>query len=196
MKIQSIAAAAAALAFAICGCDTKSASRHDGYTDGTAGKNAHDGHAHSAAGQDAHAAESDTHEGHNHEQHAHELPARGPNGGVLLPLGDHLATLELVLDPAAGRLSAYVLDCGASEAIRCKQPSIRVRIEAAAGAATVLELAAVANALTGETVGDTSHFAVEHAVLRGAAQVKGQVEQIDIRGQQVVNVRFSCDAGR
>lgn len=193
MKTQSMAAVAAALAFTICGCDSKPASSHDGHTHDAAEKGTHDGHAHAAEG-DSHAAAA-AHDEHEHSQHTHDLPARGPNGGALIPLGDHLATLELVLDPAAGRLSAYVLDCGASEAIRCRQPSIRVRIDAADGVTTPLDLAAVANALTGETVGDTSQFAAEHAVLRGAARIQGQLEQIDIRGQQIVNLRFECGAG-
>lgn len=101
---------------------------------------------------------------HTHAHHA-------PHGGTLLPLGDHLYNLEFVHDPAAGTLTAWVLDAHAENFLRSPLAAINVVIDRN-GTPTPLTLAAVANTATGETVGDTSEFSAQADWLKSAAPLR------------------------
>lgn len=133
-------------------------------------------------------------------------PARGekhiaPRGGTLLELGDEFAQLEFILDLQQGNLTLYIMDGEAENPVRIRQPVIDLQVDEAsyAGvrkAAFTLHLKAVANVLTGETVGDTSEFAVFSAdPLRGATSLKGRIKQIMIRSRPFKNLSFSVPAG-
>lgn len=132
------------------------------------------------------------------EEHAHVHHA--PHGGTLVELGDHFAHLEFVLNPQENQLTAYVLDGEAESAIRIEQPSISLRIEsfvadsadAPARELTSLTLVAVANELTGETVGDTSQFV---GTLSGVSAFDGVLESITVKGREFRDVRFSFPKG-
>lgn len=114
------------------------------------------------------------------DSHGHEAP----HGGTLVEIGEHLALLEFVLDASAGTLTAYVLDGGAEQAVRIAQPSIAVTFDTpqALGGQT-LPLAGKANVLTGETVGDTSEFALTHPALKGQTTFSARVVEIVVKGQ-------------
>lgn len=119
-----------------------------------------------------------------HEHHA-------PHGGVLVELGGGFAHVELVLDPDAGTVTAYILDGEAEESVRLKQPSLALSVETpGSGAAQVLELSARANILTGETVGDSSEFSATSPPLRGIRRIKGRIADIAVKGQEFRDVRF------
>lgn len=108
-----------------------------------------------------------------------------------MELGDEIAHIELVLDPEAGSLTAYVLDGEAEESVRVKQPSLTVTLEGpGAGAAEVLELPARADVLTGETVGDTSEFSVTRPSLIGRRALKGHLGAMLVKGGEFREVRF------
>lgn len=47
--------------------------------------------------------------GHDHD-HGHDHGEKGPNGGELIEVGDHVAHLEVKLDHGAGKASIFVLD--------------------------------------------------------------------------------------
>jgi hypothetical protein len=114
------------------------------------------------------------------ESHAHEAP----HGGTLVELGEHFGFLEFVLDAAAGRLTVYVLDGGAEQAVRIAQPAMTVTFDAPeAVAGQTLTLAAKANVLTGETVGDTSEFVVTHPALKGQTTFSARVGEVVVKGQ-------------
>jgi hypothetical protein len=114
------------------------------------------------------------------DSHAHAAP----HGGTLVELGDHLAMLEFVVDAGAGTLTVYVLDGGAEQAVRIAQPTIAVTFDAPqALAGQTLTLAAKANVLTGETVGDTSEFVMTHPALKGQATFSARVSEIVVKGQ-------------
>ncbi len=112
--------------------------------------------------------------------HAHAAP----HGGVLVELGDHVGFLEVVLDADAGSLTAYVLDGGAEQAVRIAQPSISFTFEMPQTVANqTVVLAAKANALTGETVGDTSEFVVINPALKGQTTFAARVGVVTVKGQ-------------
>jgi predicted small lipoprotein YifL len=114
------------------------------------------------------------------EGHAHTAP----HGGVLVEVGDHFAFLEVVLDPDAGSLTAYVLDGEAEKALRIAQPSISLTFETPSSVAKqTLILAAKANVLTGETVGDTSEFSIIHPAFKGQTMLSARVAELTVKGQ-------------
>ena len=119
-----------------------------------------------------------------HEHHA-------PHGGTLVELGNEFAHVELVRDADAGSLTAYVLDGEAEESVRVKQPLLTLVIRNTPnGAIEHLELAARADVLTGETVGDTSEFSVTSPSLRGRSALKGSIDDITVKGEDFRNVPF------
>ncbi|MBL9189787.1 MAG: hypothetical protein JNK23_20060 [Opitutaceae bacterium] len=127
----------------------------------------------------------DPHAGHDHGGHVH----KAPHGGHLVELGDHAANLELVRDDAAGKLTAYFLDGHAENFVRIAAPSITVTAYAAGQRQTVT-LAAVANAATGETVGNTSQFEGAAPWLKDAGEFNGEVGAVEIRGTKFAPAAF------
>lgn len=118
-----------------------------------------------------------------HSGHAHSAP----HGGMLVELGEHAYNLEFVRDAAAGKLTVYVLDGHAENFVRLKAGSIG--FVATFGAdLRLLTLQAVANAATGETVGDTSQFEASAEWLKAAAGIEGTIPAIEIRGTKFENI--------
>lgn len=120
----------------------------------------------------------------------HDSPAGGgghahkaPHGGTLLELGEHAYNLELVRDPAAGKLTVYVLDGHAENFIRIATPGVDVTAFAAGGRQT-LTLRPVANPVTGETVGNTSQFEAQADWLKSSASLNGEIAALEIRGSK------------
>jgi hypothetical protein len=129
---------------------------------------------------------------------AAEPPARHhhhpPHGGTPVVLGDEQYHLELVLDPAAGTLQAYVLDGEMENFVRSTAPSIEVAATVN-GTQRVLELAAVANPVTGEAVGDSALFEATADWLRSPPPFDAVLRTITIRGTTFTNVRFNFPKG-
>lgn len=121
---------------------------------------------------------------------------RAPHGGTLVELGEEFAHIEFVLDPAAGRLTAYLLDGEAENAVRIAQPSMELsmRLEGAAED-LVLSLAAVASPLTGESAGDTSQFEIQNDRLKGISRFSGWVKLITLKGKSFDDVGFNFPQG-
>ncbi len=128
----------------------------------------------------------DSHAGHNHgTAHVHTAP----HGGTLVELGQHAFNLELVLDPAAGKLTAYLLDGHAENFVRISAPSFEITATVA-GAKQTLTLAAVANAATGEKVGATSQFEATADWLKNAPAFEGTIAALTIRDNAFKAVPF------
>jgi hypothetical protein len=120
-----------------------------------------------------------------------------PRGGTLLELGEEFAQIEFIHDSQQGSLTAYILDGEAENPVRLRQPTIDLVIDEASYAGVrkasfSLHLKAVPHALTGETVGDTSEFAVDSVdSLRGATSLRGRIQRITVRSTTFKEVRFS-----
>jgi hypothetical protein len=93
--------------------------------------------------------------------HVHQAP----RGGVLLELGPHGSghNLELLENPE-GKLEIYVLDAHAENHIRISQPFLELSLIDANRSANPLVLQAIADAATGETVGNTALFRSEPSI--------------------------------
>lgn len=118
--------------------------------------------------------------GHHHES---------PHGGTAVELGDHEAHLDVVLDAAAGKLTAYVMDAHAENFVRIPAESFEIIAKLPAGE-TVLALKAVANAASGEKVGDTSQFEAQSDALKGVAGFDAELKQLTVRGKTYSKVPF------
>lgn len=114
---------------------------------------------------------------------------KAPHGGTLLELGEHAYSLELVRDTATGRLTAYVLDAHAENFVRIAAPSLP-GVVLNEGARRAFALSAVANTVTGETVGNTSQFDVQADWLKTPGELKGELNPVEIRGTTFGPVAF------
>jgi len=130
--------------------------------------------------------------GHDHAgkpaggHHAHTAP----HGGMLIELGDHQFNLELVHSVEDGRLTAYVLDAHAENFVRLPIQGFAI-IALVNGRRESLPMAAVANPVTGETIGDTSEFAGFADWLKGRVAFDAYIPALDIRGVTFTDVRFA-----
>ena len=113
-----------------------------------------------------------------------------PHGGALIELGEEFAHLELVLDAAAGKLTAYALDSEAEKSVRLKQPEIEITVNGMA-----YQLKGVANSLTGETANDTSEFSGQIEALKGQIMFTGTIKTVAIIGRTFRNVAFKFPEG-
>ncbi len=121
---------------------------------------------------------------------------RAPHGGSLVELGEEFAHVELVLDAVSGQLSAYVLDGEAEEPVRVAQDRLALSLtpRGAGQHPIALELRAVANPLTGETVGDTSEFGGQSEALRGTQAFEGVLGELVVKGERFEAVPISVPA--
>ncbi|HTB35319.1 MAG TPA: hypothetical protein VK842_10675 [bacterium] len=119
-----------------------------------------------------------------------------PHHGSLQVLGDDFAHVEMVLDPQQGLLTAYALDGEAEEPVRLAQKELRVRLRLRPSGRTVdLALKAVANELSGETVGNTSQFEARSKALLGQTAFSGELARVDVRGALFSRVRLRHPEG-
>ena len=116
-------------------------------------------------------------------------------GGVAVELGEHQFQLDVLHDPAAGVLTAWVMDGHMENFIRIPAPSFAVTVKAG-GATNTVSLQAIANAATGETVGNTSQFRGEAAWLKGLTTFQATVDALEIRGSRFQSVSFSYPGAR
>ena len=134
-----------------------------------------------------------------HAEHRHVAP----HGGTLVELGPDLAHVELVLDPRAGKLTAYVLDGEAENAVRIQARQLELLLrDVKRGLGVPVEpqqsklvLEAIGNVLTGETPGDTSQFEAKTPTLAGVLEFKGALTRLEVRGAAFERVDFSFPAG-
>jgi hypothetical protein len=124
------------------------------------------------------------------EGHAHDAP----HGGSLVELGDEFAHLEVVLDGASGRLTVYVLDGEAERPVRLAADDLTMEVRLDGRPALAVRLPAVANALTGEVVGDSSQFQAEVPELTGVTAFSGTLGTVSVRGQIFSDVQFDYPA--
>jgi hypothetical protein len=126
------------------------------------------------------------------EKHDHPASTSGgghhhaaPHGGTLVELGEEAAHLELLVDRKTGKLTAYVLDGEAENAVRIAQPTIVLNL-----APGPVELKGVASGLTGEKVGDTSQFEATHEAFKQPV-IEGKVANVTVKGATFKDVAFS-----
>jgi hypothetical protein len=164
------------------------------------------GHGHDESDADAHAHEHGDHEhgdhdhgDHEHGDHTHSHEDGGhvhvaPHGGELVAIAEEFFNAELLLNSETGDLRLYLLDAHAENPVRVDQAAIELTVQLDS-VSHELSLAAVADALTEETVGDTSQFAVQSSALVGVTAFEGTLGRIEGRGEVFESTSFSFPAG-
>ena len=132
---------------------------------------------------------------HDHGGHDHGHAHAAPHGGSLVMLGSHAAQVEIVVDAEQKRLVMYVLDGHAEHFLRVSQVSVEMEVSYK-GAKETLVLKAVANAATGEKVGDTSQFEAALPWAFEGVKFEAAIKRIEIRGTKYSNEVFSFPEGR
>lgn len=120
--------------------------------------------------------------------------ARPPHGGTAIPLGEDQFNVELVRSPATGTLQAFILDGELEDYLRIPARVLELQVEAD-GRRQTLRLLPVADAATGETVGDTSLFQARADWLRRTGRFQGMLVSVSVQGQTFRSVRFSFADG-
>jgi hypothetical protein len=118
-----------------------------------------------------------------------------PHGGTLTELGNHSFTLEFLLDARLGSLSVYILGPHAERFIRIQEESLHVNLTSA-GETHDLPLGAIANELTNEREGDTSHFSGSLDWLKGKNLISGVMRSVEIQGVVYEEVSFDLGGNR
>ena len=99
--------------------------------------------------------------------------------------------MELLLDPSAPSLTAWLLDAEAAGPLRSAQAALEVRL-VVDGAPQTVRLDAVARALTGETVGDTSEFRATDPLLANA-RLEGTIARVEVLGAVFEDVALEAE---
>ena len=119
---------------------------------------------------------------------------KAPHDGTPVVLGHEAYHVELVRDAAAGKLTAYVLDGEMEEFIRTKAATFEV-VATVGGAKQTLTFRAVANAATGETVGNSSQFEAQADWLKTTATFDATLTALEIKGTTFAAVAFNFPKG-
>ena len=129
------------------------------------------------------------HDGHGHSESDAHYHAP-PHGGVLIELGEHGSgyNLELFLEDQ-GFLQIFVWDAHVDNLVRIEQANVDLLIPEDNGTQKTIVCAAVADAATGETVGDTSLFASSEP-MADQLPLKGVIPSIKVIGKTYENIPF------
>lgn len=127
------------------------------------------------------------HDGHAPDPSGHAHQAK--NGGQLLEVGKHQFNIEVLVDAAKGKVTAWILDAHAEDYVRIPAPTLRLSA-VAGGQQHEVTLAAVANPASGEKVGDTSQFEGVAEWLKSTPAFSGTFHDVAIRGAGFGNVTF------
>ena len=173
---QFVLAMVVGLAFVLAGCGDKGG--HDQGGDDHSGHGEHSGHGHED-------------HGHSHSHgHAHEPP----HGGALNVFGSEFAHFEFLHDKATGELTCYVLGGHAEKAVKLPDETLTLSITADGQSFDVV-LAAQANELTGETVGDSSLFVGTDDRLKGQDAFLITAKEVTIKGVTFKDVEMPYPDG-
>ena len=133
--------------------------------------------------------------GHDHD-HSHAGPHQHepPHGGAGVTLGDEEAHIEFLADAEVGTITAWFFTPHMERYLRIKAESFEVLAKLPDGEVRLI-FTAVANAATGETVGDTSQFVAGAAWLAGVEAFDAVLPEVSIQGRVYRSVAFNYPKG-
>ena len=140
--------------------------------------------------------------GHDHAKeggHGHQHAEHGPHKGTLVVLNGHKNHLELVLDAETGKLTGYVLDDDAHDAVAIKQAELALGISLPNPEAKkdelpeLIELKLVAVKPTAD--GEATEFVGESDKLKGVKEFDAVLLSITIGDKAEKEVKFNFPKG-
>ena len=111
-----------------------------------------------------------------------------------MTLGDEEAHIEFLVDAEVGTVTAWFFKPHMERYLRIKAESFAVLAKLPDGEAR-LTFAAVANAGTGETIGDTSQFVARADWLAGARSFDAVLPEVSVRGTVYRDIAFNYPKG-
>ena len=133
--------------------------------------------------------------GHDHDHpHAEPHHHEPPHGGAGVTLGDEEAHIEFLADAEVGTITAWFFTPHMERYLRIKAESFEVLAKLPDGEVRLV-FTAVANAATGETVGDTSQFVAGADWLAGVEAFDAVLLEVSIQGRVYRNVAFNYPKG-
>ena len=146
-------------------------------------RDASDAHGHSHEGENAHG--HDAGNGHDHAP---------PHGGTPVVIADDQFHLELVHDPTAGRMQAYVLDGHLEGYIQVPETSFGM-VTKAAGKAEQLTFQRAPEPASGTVPEKSSLFEAQAEWLKSAREFEGSIPTITLNGTTFTNISVSFPKG-
>jgi hypothetical protein len=116
------------------------------------------------------------------------------HGGTPVELGHEEYHVELVIDPAEGKLRAYVMDGELENFVRIAAESFEIDARLAEGTQPLV-FKAIANNATGEKVGDSSLFEAQADWLKKTNVFDATLKEIVVRGTAYQDVNFNFPKG-
>ncbi len=107
---------------------------------------------------------------------------RPPHGGVIVPLGAHVAHAEIVVVPDSGEVTLHVLDADGQPGLRIAQPTVLVDVETS-GRLVRLEMQAAPLEDAGERVGNASRFTARSDDLLRVGEGSLMLKWVGVNGQ-------------
>jgi hypothetical protein len=146
----------------------------------------------------------DDHDDHGHPHHSHGK--KGPHNGALVAIGEDAAHLEVVLDAETGKVTVYVLDGEAKNAVPIKAEKLELAFtkdhdhgEGDKDKPAAEELPETATltltAVEPAADGSSSVYAGASEALRGADEFDAVLTSISIAGKDYPNVKFNYPEG-
>jgi len=133
--------------------------------------------------------------GHDHDHsHAGLHHHEPPHGGAGVTLGEEEAHIEFLVDTEAGTVTAWFFTPHMERYLRIKAESFEVLVKRSDGEAK-LTFMGIANAGTGETVGDTSQFVAKADWLAGVESFDALLSEVSIQGRVYRGVAFNYPKG-
>ena len=116
-------------------------------------------------------------------------------GGVLVEVGEHQFNLEVLVDPAVGKLTLWTLDAHAESYVRIATKSVELVAKVGEGSEQPLVVEAVANPATGEVAGNSAQFEGRADWLKGAKDVEGRIKSITLGTKTFTDLKFDWPHG-
>lgn len=118
-----------------------------------------------------------------------------PPGWCGVAVGDHFAHLAVKTDPATGQIDVQIFDGHFEHPVRIKDASVTIRVKLPPGEFVDVQCAAVADTLSGETVGDSSTFRGQDDALKKLETFDAIFQGATIKGQEAPKVEFPYPKG-
>jgi len=138
----------------------------------------------------------DDHDDHEHEHgHHHHHAEKGPHGGTLVAVGEEAAHLEIVLDAATGKLTAYVLDGAAKKAVELQQDTIDLGFSVQKEGAKKDDLPEFRDLILKQSADSNSEYTGQSDDLKGLKEFGAAIGSITIGDKAYKNVEFRFPEG-
>lgn len=135
--------------------------------------------------------------GHSHaagEAHSHDTEQAPPHGGTPVLVADDEFHLELVLDPAAARLQAYVLDGHLERYVQVAETNF-VIVAKSGGATEQLAFQRAPEPGSGTVPAKSALFEARAEWLKTAKEFEATIPTITLNGKTFTNVSFPFPKG-